>query len=133
MANKLNWQTISTESNTIGSNWKVPDIQSIPYQVSATLSETLPEPAMPAASERVFNTDTRHGTLAYRRRTLGDRSNIIDAPGVWLHFETSAAGVPRNPQFIYVDDEVRTWKYIDAEEVRMIERLPRTGVFVFIY
>mgnify|MGYP001617545458 CR=1 FL=1 len=68
-----------------------------------------------------------------RRRAIGDRVRIVDAPGFWVHVAVDNAGIPRSPMLFEVNQQVTEWRMIDETESRLIERLPKTGAFIYIW
>ncbi len=69
-----------------------------------------------------------------RRRQLGDKVREIDVPGFWVHVESDATGVPRNPAtVIEVNDDMTEWHIVGEDSIRMMERLPKVGVFFYLW
>lgn len=73
-------------------------------------------------------------TPLQRRRSLGESARIVDADGYYVHVKVSQDGIPNDLSLIEVRNNVSEWRYIgDDNTFRVIERLPASGVFVFLY
>ncbi len=69
-----------------------------------------------------------------RQRLLtGAAERSIDQGGYWLHFELDSEGIPINPRFIFADDKLTEWYYVEDKQPRVFERLPVVGLYIFLY
>lgn len=69
------------------------------------------------------------------RRRAGDRLDTVDTPGFWVHVESKADGIPYEARTIEVNDDLSQWRLINSAVVewRLLERLPKTGSFIFLW
>lgn len=88
-----------------------------------------------ALRDTTFTTHTWSQTSSplQRRRSIGDTASRIDIGGYWLHITSDIHGVPKIVKLLEVDDAVAVWHYLDETEQRAIERLPKQGVFVYLW
>jgi hypothetical protein len=77
-------------------------------------------------------TFTTRSTLS-RRRQIGDTSRIIDVPGFWAHIESTGDGLPRSPTLIEVNDDMTEWRIVGETTARIMDRLPKAGLFFFLW
>lgn len=68
-----------------------------------------------------------------RRRQLGDIARRVDFAGYWVHLETDVASIPRNPTLLEVNVDVSEWRIVGEDAWRIIDRLPKNGIFVYVY
>lgn len=75
-----------------------------------------------------------------RRKDVGDscKAENVDVDGYWVHVQSDRQGTPRECAIIEVKEECTKFCYIDkdsneAGDDKLIERLPRSGVFVFLW
>jgi hypothetical protein len=97
--------------------------------VDAATAYNIPRDSLPEATASPF---TRRSPLS-RRRQVGDAVKAIDYAGFWVHLETDTAGIPRSPTLIEVNDAMTEWRIVGENTARVMERLPKNGVFIFIW
>lgn len=69
------------------------------------------------------------------RRRAGDRLDTVDTPGFWVHVESKSDGIPYEARTIEVTDDLSQWRLTNSAVVewRLLERLPKTGSFIFLW
>lgn len=67
-----------------------------------------------------------------RRRSIGE-SGTVDTPGYWVHVISDAAGIPKSAEMFEVADDMQFWSWLGSDERRILDRLPRSGVFIFLW
>jgi len=74
-------------------------------------------------------------TPLQRRRTIGDSASYrsVDQGGLWVHVEVDSQGMPKAYNTIEVSSDVDKWQYVGESDWRDIDRLPKVGLYLYLY